>query len=124
MCDSISNACNTIGNYGAQTCTKLGEWGGAAGTWIVENGSELAAKVKDFVMNTVWPSVQQFWEWLTSLCRSSTHLAKAHPKEAGALAVAGAGIGATAVGAVASCFLCKGGKGKKDDSSSSKSSKS
>lgn len=100
MCvDAVRNGCTYITDLGSQACTKLGEAGG----WIVEKGSILADKVKDFVMNTVWPALQQFWAWLTSLCSSAAHVAKNHGAEVGLIAGTAVAAGA-AVGVGAACL--------------------
>lgn len=104
----VSSACNTIGQYGAQLCTKLGEWGGQAGTWMIETGSELAVKVKEFVMTTVWPALQKFWEMLSSLGGSAAKVSKQHPYEAAALGATGGLVG-TVAGFFAG-WACCGGK--------------
>ncbi|MES2345576.1 MAG: hypothetical protein V4494_06550 [Chlamydiota bacterium] len=104
MCDSVSNACNAVGQFGGQACKKIGEWGGSASRWIVDNGSAAASKIGTFIKNVIWPSVKQFGAWLGSLAKSTAEVAKTHPKEFGAVAITGV---VALIVAIAGILCCK-----------------
>jgi ABC-type Fe3+ transport system substrate-binding protein len=103
MCDSVSNACNAIGQFGGQVCTKMGEWGGALARWTVDTGSQIASKISTFITTTVWPALQNFWAWLATLLASTVEVARTHSKEIAAAGVAGIIAGVTIITGIWCC---------------------